>query len=150
MWRGDLDEAVERLTDARNRLTDLRFADLTPQLVSRELQLAVLLGRSTPQLFESTADQLGNQPSFVSQLARCRAAVQYDNGDTAGAYATLVNDVADPLRVGYERALTFHALAEMFPGDHAAGEWRSESAALLADLGVVRVPPLRPTDLGNR
>jgi hypothetical protein len=38
----------------------------------------------------------------------------------------------------------------MFPGDPAVGEWRSESASLLADLGVVRVPPLRPADLGNR
>ncbi len=149
MWLGDLDAATERLADARERLTELRFVDLMPQLVSRELQLAVLLGQATDELFESTAAQLGSQPSFVSQMVRCRAAVSSDAGDVAAARAVLIEDTANPSTVGYERALTLHALASLFPDDPAAAGWRTEAGALLAGLGVVRVPPWRRADLGG-
>jgi hypothetical protein len=120
---------------------------LLPELLSRELELAVLTGRATLQDCEAIEGQLGNQPVFVSRVARCRAVVLHRDGHLDAAHAALLQDIASDHSAGFERALSLNALVTLFPDDPDSATWTRESATLLSELGVVRLPPLRPVDL---
>ena len=147
---GDLDAARHSLETARSELTELRGLDLLPELLTRELELAVLSGRATVADCDAIAGQLGNQRVFVSRVSRCRAVVLYGRGDHDGARAALLVDIGSEHSAGFERTLSLNALITLFPDDPDRVKWKRESTALQSELGVVRLPPLRPSELTER
>ena len=84
-----------------------------------------------------------------ARTARCLAGALIDIGDHDAVVEVLTAELASPGCTGFERALTCHTLLRVLPDGPDARNRADEMRAIFVSLGIVRVPPLRFTDLSE-
>ncbi len=145
MRRGDLVDAERRLSTARTRLAEVGL-DLLDEITTRELELDVLLGRATVERCQDVA-AIVTDPSLLARVARCRSVVSIDSEGVAAVRHALLASIEGRPVSKFERALTLNALSVLVSSDPNAAAWRVEASEIFEAFGVVRTPPLRPSDL---
>ena len=148
MRLGRLDLADERLAAARSAITALG-TDLTDDLDSRQLELDLLAGSATVDQCRLLYDRFGPGHPLRARAARCLAGALIDHHDDDAVVEVLTAELASPGCTGFERALTCHTLLRVLPDGPDARNRADEMRAIFVSLGIVRVPPLRFTDLSE-
>ncbi len=145
MRDGQLKRAAAGLTEARDSLTRLG-ADLLPDLAAREVEFAVLTGDADEAMCIAVVAKYSDE-LVTLRTQRCRGIIVHlrDGGGDAQSILEAALAQADP--AGFERAITLAALRLVAPGAPSQAAWKSEIDEITSQLGIVRLPPLVPSDL---
>ena len=146
MRDGKLQRAAADLAEARSALP-LVAAELVPDLAARELELAVLSGEANEAMCTAVAAEYEDELVKL-RAERCRALVVHLQGRRTDAQSILESAVDEVNPTGFERALALAALVLVAPHESTSDAWRTEIDNIAGQLGIVRLPPLVPSDIG--